>query len=173
MHLQGETFISKAGITSSTFKSVPDVPVSTFELTLPQGPFSALAANRDLCATKLVMPTTFTAQNGAALKQVTKIAVTDCNPALRVVGHSVKGSHASIGVTVPSAGTLAVAGAEIEPSAKRVAKAGAVTIGVRLTSHGLRVLAKHPHQRVNAKVNLRFTPKHGSPLAAHVRLLMG
>ncbi len=40
VQLHGETFISKAGITSSTFRSVPDVPVSTFELKLPQGPNS-------------------------------------------------------------------------------------------------------------------------------------
>jgi hypothetical protein len=48
--LVGSTFISKAGITSSTFKTVPDQPVTSFELTLPQGPFSALTANGDLCA---------------------------------------------------------------------------------------------------------------------------
>jgi hypothetical protein len=48
--LHGETFISKRGITSSTFHSVPDVPVGTFELKLPQGPFSALAANANLCS---------------------------------------------------------------------------------------------------------------------------
>ena len=35
VHLVGSTFISKQGITSSTFKTVPDVPVGTFELTLP------------------------------------------------------------------------------------------------------------------------------------------
>ncbi len=45
----GTTFISKQGITSSTFKTVPDVPVGTFELTLPQGQFSALTANGNLC----------------------------------------------------------------------------------------------------------------------------
>ena len=47
--LHSETFIDKAGITSSTFRTIPDVPVGTFELTLPQGPFSALAANGNLC----------------------------------------------------------------------------------------------------------------------------
>jgi len=48
--LHGETFISKQGITSSTFNAVPDQPVESFELTLPQGPYSALAANQDLCS---------------------------------------------------------------------------------------------------------------------------
>jgi hypothetical protein len=107
--LVGTTFISKAGITSSTFKAVPDVPVSTFELTLPQGRFSALTTNTNICkrtqtvkvrkrvtkqvhghvlhltrtitmkvAPPLPMPTAFTAQNGAVLKQTTKIAVTGC-----------------------------------------------------------------------------------------------
>jgi hypothetical protein len=47
--LTAATFISKAGITSSTFKTVPDVPVNTFELYLPEGPYSALAANTNLC----------------------------------------------------------------------------------------------------------------------------
>ena len=47
--LVGTTFISKAGITSSTFKTVPDVPVGSFELYLPQGKYSALAANGNLC----------------------------------------------------------------------------------------------------------------------------
>jgi hypothetical protein len=48
--LVGSTFISKAGITSSTFKTVPDQPVTSFELTLPEGKYSALAANGNLCA---------------------------------------------------------------------------------------------------------------------------
>ena len=65
VHLVGSTFISKTGITSSTFKTVPDVPVGTFELTLPEGPYSALAANGNLCKQKLAMPTEFVGQNGA------------------------------------------------------------------------------------------------------------
>ena len=107
--LVGATFISHAGITSSTFNAVPDQPFSTFELTLPTGPYSALAATTDVCApTKAVtkkekvvrrvhgkkmkvtkkvtetvaapleMPTEIIAQNGAMLKQQTKIAVQGC-----------------------------------------------------------------------------------------------
>jgi hypothetical protein len=78
VYLHGETFISPAGITSSTFRTIPDVPIGVFELKLPQGPDSALAANGNLCATKLVMPTIFVAANGISLKQSTPIKATGC-----------------------------------------------------------------------------------------------
>jgi hypothetical protein len=82
--LVGTTFISRAGITSTTFKTVPDVPFNTFTLTLPQGKFSALAANvptkqhYSLCKQALAMPTEFLAQNGTKINQSTKISVTGC-----------------------------------------------------------------------------------------------
>jgi hypothetical protein len=105
----GTTFINeKTNVTSSTFKTVPDVPVRSFELYLPQGSDSALAANTNLCGTTLVtvkrtitvrvngrnirrtvkqrvrkplgllMPTEFVGQNGAVIHQNTKIQVTGC-----------------------------------------------------------------------------------------------
>jgi hypothetical protein len=79
--LTGTTFISKAGITSSTFKSVPDVPITSFELKLPEGPHSALAANGNLCTSKLAMPTAFVGQNGAEIHESTKLSVTGCTKA--------------------------------------------------------------------------------------------
>jgi hypothetical protein len=78
VYLHGETFISKAGITSSTFRKVPDVPITSFDLSLPQGKYSALAANGNLCKTKLKMPTSFVGQNGAEIHQSTRIGVTGC-----------------------------------------------------------------------------------------------
>jgi hypothetical protein len=78
VYLHGETFISKAGITSSTFRTIPDVPIGVFELKLPQGLDSALAANGNLCTSKLVMPTTFVAANGMSIKQSTPITATGC-----------------------------------------------------------------------------------------------
>ena len=81
VELVGSTFISKAGITSTTFNSTPDVPFSSFELRLPEGQYSALAANGNLCAGKLAMPTVITGQNGAVIEKSTPISVTGCQKA--------------------------------------------------------------------------------------------
>ncbi|HEY5194445.1 MAG TPA: hypothetical protein VIJ39_11325 [Solirubrobacteraceae bacterium] len=79
VHLVGTTFINnKTNVTSSTFKAIPDVPVGTFELTLPQGLYSALAATANLCTTKLAMPTSFVGQNGAEIHTSTPITPTGC-----------------------------------------------------------------------------------------------
>jgi hypothetical protein len=106
--LTGETQITR-GLTYSKFETAPDAPISSFELKLPEGPYSVLGANGNLCgrtttttvskrvtrrvhghtihttikvkktiAAPLLMPTTITAQNGAVLKQNTKINATGC-----------------------------------------------------------------------------------------------
>jgi len=77
--LAGETFINeKTGITSSTFRSVPDVPITRFDLNLPTGAHSAFAGNGNFCKGAMYMPTQIKGQNGAVVKQKTKIAVSGC-----------------------------------------------------------------------------------------------
>jgi hypothetical protein len=91
--LTGNTSIMK-GTTISDFGSVPDVPVSSFELTLQAGPHSALAANGNLCyetttkhgqktrkRVRLTMPTVISGQNGAVVEKATHIAVEGCGKA--------------------------------------------------------------------------------------------
>ncbi len=74
----------KHGVTSAAFDSVPDAPIGTFKMVLPEGPHSGLAANLpgkakgSMCGQNLTMPTTITGQNGAVIKQTTKVAVTGC-----------------------------------------------------------------------------------------------
>jgi hypothetical protein len=80
--LVGTTFISKSGVTSTTFKTVPDQPFNSFALTLPTGKYSALTALGNVCAEKLSMPTEFIAQNGAEIHQTTPISVTGCKKTL-------------------------------------------------------------------------------------------
>lgn len=76
--LTGHTQIKK-GITYSRFDTVPDAPISNFELKLPESTHSALAAFGNLCRQRLAMPTTITGQNGAILRQNTRIAVSGCS----------------------------------------------------------------------------------------------
>ena len=87
--LAGETHInSKTKITSSTFGTVPDAPISSFEANLPEEPNSALATLKPkggLCgSSSLSMPTTIIGQNGAEVKQTTKVAITGCPPKAKV-----------------------------------------------------------------------------------------
>jgi hypothetical protein len=93
--LHGETFINeRTEITTSTFRAAPDQPISSFELSLPEGRYSALAANGSLCyrtvtrgrhrtrrRVRLLMPTMIVGQDGAVVRQHTKIAVLGCKGA--------------------------------------------------------------------------------------------
>jgi hypothetical protein len=87
----------KHGVTSSAFNSVPDAPIDSFELSLPEGPHSGLAAvvlakaKGSLCGQSLTMPTTVTGQNGAVIKQSTKIKVTGCPKPRKKTGHKRRG----------------------------------------------------------------------------------
>jgi hypothetical protein len=115
VNLVGTTFISKAGITSSTFKQVPDVPITSFELRLPQGPDSALAANLPLsakgsfCGQNLQMPTAFVGQNGAEIHDSTPISIQGC-PNTVSFSSVVKKETVTLTVYAPAAGRLTASG---------------------------------------------------------------
>ena len=149
--LVGSTFIDKAGITSSTFKTIPDEPVGSFELTMPQGPYSALAANANLCAASLAMPTVFTAQNGATLKQSTPIEVTGCPYALRIAHRSVRNHTLTLNVIVPQRGRLSASGKGLASAAKSAAGRQTLVLKLKERRAG----------RLRTSVLLRFTPGKG------------
>lgn len=96
--LTGYTDIKK-GVTYSNFETVPDAPVSSFEVTLPEGPHAVFGANLPVkargsfCGRTPVIDTTLEGQNGAVLTQSTKIAATGC-PRRRATGAR-KGRHAA------------------------------------------------------------------------------
>ncbi len=170
--LVGTTFISKAGITSTTFKQVPDVPVGTFELKLPEGTYSALAANGNLCESKLTMPTSFVAQDGAQLQQTTPIAVTGCKPSVTVLKHSVKGRTVTVTAKVPSAGKLVASGAGLSQATAHLGKAGEATLTLVLSQGERRLLSSHRGRQLKVTVKLLFTPDHGSRTSSALTVLM-
>jgi hypothetical protein len=157
--LTGNTNI-KHGITTSTFATIPDVPVSSFTLSLPTGAHSALAANGNLCTSKLVMPTTITAQNGAQLKQSTTISVTNC-PVL-ILSHRVVGDRLILKVRTFAAGRVSVKGNDLRTVYRRLGRASTTTLKIPLSRGGLRALARR--RRLRVRVRVGFAPKQrGAP----------
>jgi hypothetical protein len=151
VELVGDTFISKAGITSSTFASVPDVPVTSFELTLPEGKYSALAANANLCSQKLAMPTEFAAQNGTVLKQFTPITVEGCPNTISITSHTLRGRNLTVSVSVPAAGKLKSSGKGLSKGSKTSKGRETVKLNLHATKAG----------RFSTKLKLTFTPSTG------------
>ncbi len=145
--LVGNTNISK-GVTTTNFASTPDVPFTGFELNLPTGPNSAVAANGNLCKQSLVMPTTITAQNGKVFKQNTKIAVTNCP--VTVVSHAAKKGKAVVVVRAPEAGRVSGGGSNLKTVYKNPGKQQNVTLEVPVTS------SRRP---LSVKVRIGFIPK--------------
>jgi streptogramin lyase len=101
---EGSTNISK-DFTTSAFNAIPDLPVSSVEVTLPESTTPAIGdSDRSLCTQtvtkrikqkihgktvylrrrvkqrlKLIMPTTITGQNGAVIQQNTTMLVRGCS----------------------------------------------------------------------------------------------
>jgi hypothetical protein len=154
--LVGTTFISKAGITSSTFKQVPDVPITSFELRLPQGTDSALAANLPLsakgsfCGQKLEMPTAFVAQNGAEIHDTTPVSVEGCSSALSVKS-AVKKQSVTLTVYAPAAGKITASGKGLGTVSKTAKGQENVSITLKQKKAG----------RLTTAVKVLFTPSKG------------
>jgi hypothetical protein len=156
VELIGTTLI-KNGITSSTFKQVPDVPITSFDLNLPEGHFSALGANLpesakgSFCGQKLVMPTAFTGQNGAVVHQNTPISIQGCSNTISLARHSVKGKTLTLSVYAPAAGKIKVSANGLA-SATKTAK-GQENITIKLQAKRSRPF--------KTKLKLSFQPGKG------------
>jgi uncharacterized repeat protein (TIGR01451 family) len=118
LYLVGNTDIKK-GITSSTFKSVPDAPITTFDLVLPEGPHSVLAANGNLCKTTKTVTVTMRVSRRVhgrvvhVLKKVKKSVAEPLVMPTRITGQN--------GAVLQQTTKVAVTGCS-KPKAKKKAK---------------------------------------------------
>jgi hypothetical protein len=159
--LVGHTHIAKSSITTSTFESLPDVPISSVDVNLPVGPTSALSANGALCHVNLLAPTTIIAQNGAKITQNTKIAVTGCP--VEVISHKRRGRRLVLTIWAPEAGRVSVAGRGIKGVSVRAKKAGELKLSVPLRAGGLAAMRGHGKK---LKLRVGFAPKSGHNASA-------
>jgi hypothetical protein len=152
--LVGRTKVANSQITTS-FNTLPDVPVSNISLYLPSGPNSVLGANGKLCRSKLSMPTTMIGQNLATILSAPVISVRNCP--VEVVKHSTKGATATLNVQLPAAGTVSGGGTDLKFTKRNVGAGGRTNVKVSLTSSGKEVLRKFRQLRI--KVRVGFVPK--------------
>jgi hypothetical protein len=152
----------KNGITKSTFPAVPDVPVSSFVLDLPEGANSALTAVGTLCTQTLTMPTTITAQSGAVIKQNTAIAVAGCTghgkgkTRIKILSKRIKHNKLVLRVQIFAPGRVSVKNRNLRTTYKKFAKAGKFTIKVPLSRKGVRGQRAH---KLKFKARVGFLPK--------------
>jgi hypothetical protein len=150
--LVGNTKISK-GVTTTTFASPPDVPVSSITVNLPIGAHSAVTANGSLCINPLTMPTTLTGQNGFVVKTNTKITVASCG--VRIAGKKIVGNTAYITVQTYSAGRISGSGSNLKTVYRKLSKAQkTATLKVPLSNGGAR-----KGKPLKVKLRIGFVPK--------------
>jgi hypothetical protein len=151
----------KNGITKSTFASIPDVPVSSFVLDLPQGANSVVTAVGALCTQSLLMPTTITAQSGAVIKQSTNIAVEGCTGGkgktrLKILSKKIAHNKLVLRVQTFAPGRVSVKNRFLRTTYKRFAKAGKFTIKAPLSRKGIKGQRAH---KLKFKARVGFLPK--------------
>jgi uncharacterized repeat protein (TIGR01451 family) len=149
--LTGNTDI-KGGITYSKFETVPDAPVSSFELNLPEKENALLGAVKNLCDTNLEMPTEMTGQNGAFFKQSNRITVTGCSGSLSVVSSHVNKKTLKLSVYAPAAGKVTASGKGVSSGSKTYSGQEALTFTLKEKKAG----------KLKTKIKLTFTPSKGS-----------
>ncbi len=152
--LTGHTNVAN-GIITTTFESLPDVPVSSFAMKLPTGSNSVLAANGNLCTANLVMPTAIVAQSGPTITQKTKISPTNCP--VQILKHRTSGATAIMTVQTYAAGRISGSGTDLKFASRNLGGASKTTINVPLTRIGREVLGKFRQLRI--KVRIGFVPK--------------
>ena len=167
--LVGNTDI-KGGITTSTFGTLPDVPVSSFTLTLPTGPHSLLTTNGSVCAQPLIMPTTITGQNGARITQSTRIAVAGCaakgaGKCIKILKRKLVRHTLTLKVRVCGAGRVVARGHYVTRVTRRLRRASTTTLAVSLTRSGIAALQKRRPMKIRVLVSF-FPARSGTARAS-------
>ena len=107
LQLRGKVALGQDGFVTTTFDSVPDVPLSRFELNfLPKG---VLLATRDLCASPVNVTGTLTSQNGVANPVTATAAIDGCgttskNPRVKISLSKVDSGRPSMTLKVDGRG---------------------------------------------------------------------
>ncbi len=182
--LVGNTKITRAGILTTTFASLPDVPIGSFSLTLPTGPHSLLAIpTAKPCAQPLTMPTIIVAQNGTQLHQQTPIAVEECGAAgaegvtgrhrlFRILSTRRAGNDILVRVRTFLAGRLSAGGKYLKGASRKLHRAATVTLKLPINHKGFAAMSAHRKLKVKVRVTLKPARRglHSASATASIKI---
>ncbi len=140
----GQVKFTASGQTSATVPSIPDVPIQSLELELPEGPHSVLTSpTTNLCADHLTIPTTLVAHNGLTIDKRLPVALIGCAAAtaLNAYAAALHGHAVFVRLALPSAGRVTLTGRYLH-NLSRMLAAGGHRLRVALTTQGRRALTR-------------------------------
>lgn len=168
--LVGSVALSSNGLATTTFGSaatgwLPDVPISSLDLSFPEGPHSLVTASATLCPGPLALPTVLTAQSGAQISRTIPVSVVACPLAatvkvparLQVLGHRYSSGRLSLTVKIAAAGRVSVTGSGLRTTRQQFTKAGTHTLSVPLTGASLAQAGRH--RKVKLSLRVGFVPR--------------
>ncbi len=155
--LRGQTSVDSRSRLVTTFPGAPDVPFSSFALTIKGGGHGVLVVtgNANLCKGRQTALAAFGAQSGATKDLAVPIEVPCAKRAsvgrVRVLGHKVR-----VFVRVPSVGRLRVSGTSLATVSRRIPRARTVPVILHLSARGAARL--HRRRTLKMRILIRYTP---------------
>jgi hypothetical protein len=161
LQLDGDIDINpKTNLTKTTFTTIPDVPITSFDLDLPKGAHSALAApGNDLCQGTMKMITTIIAQNGEQIDRKEPLKVSGCGTS--IASKKVGSSSVSLALENVGAGRVTARGLHLRTTKRTITNGTTASMTVPLSAQGRRTLARQG--TLTVKVRVSYTPAKGQP----------
>jgi hypothetical protein len=168
-NLVGSVSLSSTGAATTTFGAaatgfLPDVPIASLELKLPEGPHSLLSPSGALCPGPLPLKAALVGQNGTSLNKTTNITVIACpkassvkvQAALLVISKRFVSGHLQVTVNIGAGGRVSVSGDGLHTTRHTFGKSGRHTLTVKLTNAAASKL--HRHRTVKLKIRIGYVP---------------
>ncbi len=157
LDLRAQTSVDSDSRLVTTFPTVPDAPLSRFELQITGGRRGVLVVtgHAGLCRGTQRALAAFRSHSGAG-KNLTVKLNTPCRPAARVTSLRVRGHTVRLSVAVPAAGRLRVSGRGLIAVSRRLHHAATAKLVLRLGSAAAARL-RHPHASVRVRLRIRYS----------------
>jgi hypothetical protein len=167
LDVDGQSFVTEAGVLEVKIPAMPDVPFSTFEAVFPAGRYSQFTSVRSTalpqasqCGENLIVPVRMVAQNGKQITEKAKVQITDCRPSVSLKGAKARSTSVTLTVATSAEGRLQIAGQDLRTFRANGVSAGTRKLTLVLTSAGRQ--AARAHKKIQVTLGLVAGKQHTS-----------